>query len=769
MGVAASVTLYAVFTQGVSRLPGVYEPHRLAMLTASTPTGPAAGLSTADLDWLSERVESIDGIASFAYLNTIFQDESGTEPIMGARTSHNFLSLLQIHPLIGRDFAEADTVYRNPDPPLLLSYSFWKAKFGGDPAIVGKRIQLRSPYLVIGVLPESFDFLRLALLQQVDVVGVFERPQRIEHGPGVRMAVARLKEGATLDHIRMQLVRESRRLSGEFPTSNSGLEFKAERLDRALSASHRDAMQLLGYSSGFVFAIAVLNTSLLGLLRISSGARELQLKIALGGSRRVLALELMLRTALAGLAGGGLGLLFATGTIRVAQQRWSTAFPALRLDLVHVTWDLVVIAIVFGVAASLVAASPSIYGLWRHESHTSHLVKGVFGTERFRPFVAVQVALGVLLYAGAILSLRALDRAVQGTVTIDYPYVLTARVDIPISSSGDGYQTFDDSFKGIQAAVGNLPGVVAAGAMSPHIFENRDAVFDLSPTLPIPRFVGEVRIVSGDWMAVSGHRLVSGDKPAPWRPELMTVYGQVLVNESFAKMYRDAGVDPIGRSIVREGHFPGRRDVIVGVVSDARSSLERSSIGAIVYTVDPTNGMHLLVRTTPGRNPEHLGRSIRAIVKRIEPRAAVGEIRTLEDRLLEFAATPRLLSFLFTGFSVMALLMTLAGSYAVATAWATQRTREFGIRLAVGARPEQVAGLVLRQALGTALTGMAIGGAGAFAIARALGSRFDVAAGLDLETVLLASALSGTVAISASLIPARRASTIDPMIALRYD
>lgn len=738
------------------------------------PGGPNQPASKATLVELRERLRSFDAIASYNSWTFTLTGDGEAERLPAVRATGNLFDVLGASPLLGRMLLPADSV-PGAERVVVLSHGFWQRRLGGDPGVVGRTLQLNEgstggPTRVVGVMPPGFAFPTAAeelwAPNPLDPAGPDYQTVYLELvgrlAPGVDVAAAEREIGATVAAL----------CAANAACNPSTLERpRVLPLREALVGPVRPILLLLLGAVGFVLLIACANVANLLLTRAATRERELAIRTALGAGRARIARQLLTESLAIAAVGGALGVLAAvwgSGLLR-------TALPTALVGAADIGVDLRVL--VFAAAAVVLAAVlagvfPAV-GATRASLHAALLDRGGAGAQRARrralgALVVVEFALALVLAIGAGLMIRTFANLSAEDPGFARAGVVSLRVSPPARYDATANL---ELWRELLDRVAALPGVESAGAIhllplgignwgNPLIIEGRPLP-DGEPPRAIdwrsttPGYFETLRIP-----LLRGRLFTSREHEARERV--------VLLNAMAAARYFP-NEDPLGHR-VRTPTFEGEEwATVVGVVGDTKDQTLAGPARPQMYRLHApfTAGMTLMVRAAG--DPLQLAGPIRDIVRTIDGDIAVGDVQLLEQVVAASIAQPRLLTGLLLGFGVLALLLGAVGLYGVMAYGTVQRTREFGVRLALGARAGEVLGLVARDAVRLAGIGVGVGLAGALALTRLLESQLYGVEPIDPIVFAGAAVLLAVVALAAALAPALRAAHTDPMQALRWE
>jgi predicted permease len=709
--------------------------------------------------------------------------------LQGLRVAPGLFTMLGVPALAGRTLGEADETGGPAPSAVIVSYAAWQRYFGGDPSIVGQTIAMANSlapnsqfniegFTVVGVMPKAFVF--------PDANAQFWLPSSWNPSTAGSM-MARLADGATLPAAAAELTGMLRQLRG-----NPALSVELLRARDSVVAPVKPALVVLAFAVAFVLLIACVNVANLLLARAAAREREIGIRLAIGAGRGRVVRQLLTESTLLAVLSGAAGSLIAIGGTRLMRQLASTfarfdlgvqlSFP--RLDEIAVDGSVLAFAILVSLATGLLCGLAPALGLSRPDrlgrlkEYSLAQAGSPAGGRRLRGVLtAAEIALALVLLVGAGLLLRSFAKLTSVDTGYDRQHVLTFQISLPDLPPGAELRTLADE---VVAGLRRVPGIESAAfaRQVPLVAIRESAWFRHSPELstPPPRQppdAPDARLVSQDYFAVLGVRMIAGrgftDADVAGAPRAMVI-NQTLARKEFP------GVNPIGRFV-----YAGRDATpwqIVGIAADVRQfGLDQEPQAQFFADFrqwpsgDPTLftvlGPYFAVRTN--RDAPALMPHIRDIVRRLNDQAGVYNVGTMEQLLANSVSRPRMYATLLGIFAGVAIVLAAVGIYGVIAYAVAQRTREIGVRMALGAQRHEVLALVLRQNVVWILAGLMLGVAGAIATTRYLSTLLYGLTPLDVSTFAMAVALFATVAVIASCIPARRATQVDPAIALRSE
>jgi putative ABC transport system permease protein len=784
LGIGANTSIFSVIS-GVLLKPLPYaNGDRLVLVRQSAPLAgrPDTGVSIKELYDYREQASDFDNLVEYHQMNFDLLKRGEPSRVSTGVVSHNFFDVLGITPILGRTFAEGDD-RPGADAVLVLSYAYWQQKFGADRSIVGQVFQMNDrPHTVVGVLPNVPQYP-----QDNDVyMSVSACPFRAageRQIPENRRAFSILTVFGQLrpDVSRARASRDVAAICGRFVRENTktyraGSGFTATTLSvqDEMTKNARPLLLVLLGTTGLVLLLACANVANLTLARLLRRDRELALRAALGANRRRLIRQLLTESTLLALAGGAVGVVFAASTTSILigfVSRFTTRTSEIGID----PWVLAFTVVLSTLTGLVFGTFPAMASRVDLTSAMKQGTKGAgesLGRRRLQSVLIVaQVAVSVVLLIGAGLLLASFYRLQQVDPGYRAERVLSAEVFTNFSKYPDAtsqlafYQPLIQRLEGEPGvATVSVTNAVPLSTVQPG--SNAFQIEGRAVDDPDRRPTADARVVSPNYFLTVGVPLVAGRAFTDSDKRGGTPV--VVINRAMTR-YWD-GSDPIGTRLSFDN---GRTwGTIVGIVGDVKQfGLDREAV-AQVYTPLPqasagVAGARVLVRTSG--DPLGVARMIRDSVHAIDPDMPVENIRTLDEIRSRYLATPRLTALLLLVFAALAMLVTMTGITGVISTSVSHRTQEFGVRMALGASRESVLAMVVRQGLSLVGAGLLIGTAGAMALTRVLANLLFETTPTDpatLAAVIVAFVLVGVLACSG---PAWRATTVDPMQALRAE
>jgi predicted permease len=777
LGIGANTAIFSV-VQGVLLRPLAYaDPGRILMVNQSAPGSGQAelGFSVPEFMDYRERNRSFSAMSEYHSMWFILLGRPEPVRVQTGVVSDNFFDLLGVKPLHGRTFAAGEDKI-GAAPVLLLSYEFWQSEFGGDPGVVGRVFEMNNkPHTVVGVLPPLPAFPNASQVYMPASACPFRAaPNTLTNRTGriVSHVFARLRDGVTA----AQAADDSRRigveLCGEFPESYPVADRHTVGLEpvaRAFTGDARTPLFVLLATSGFVLLIACANVANLSLARLVRRDRELAVRAALGAGRARILRQLLTENLLLAGMGGLAGLALAAIAVPLLVRYTAQFLP--RAGEITINGPVLLFALAVSVLTGLVFGSR--VPLPDGDALANALKDGSRGTgggrSRLRAALVVgQVAVSVPLLVGAGLALRSLQNLHAVDPGLETSRVLAANVSLNWSR----YQDFPTRYgyweRAMQEAakLAGVQAVALTGKEPLNGLVNFTVPFQLEGQSPAPGVAGPRAtpiVVSEDYFQVIGQPLLRGR--AFQSSDAATAPPVVIVNQAFARRHWPAG-DPVGRRLTFDNGKSWA--TIVGVVADTLQQLDQAAVDEIYTPLRASGGVlvgSVLVRTS--QSPGLLARQLRSALLAVDAQQPVTTVETLLEVRDKSIAPRRLVTTLLGLFALLALGITAAGIGGVLAFSVSQRTREIGIRMALGASRGAVLAMVLRQGLTLVLLGLGLGTVGAWSLSHLMGSvLFGVPPNDGLTFVAVVVVLLA-VAAAACLLPARRATAVRPVIALR--
>ena len=735
-------------------------------------------------DWRAQN-DKLERIAVYNNQSLTLTDGGQALHIVGEAVSADLFPLLDVHPMLGRNF------FPSEDEPgnrvAILSYALWQRQFGSDPSIVGKSITLDGrQYTVVGIMPAGFNFPLLrdntAAELWTTVAKLCETqdgspPMTEQRGNDFLSCVARLKPGASLQQAQAKMDVISASLRQQYPDSNSYIGVSLVPLFKVVVGETRPALLMLCAMAGCVLLIACVNVANLLLARSLSRQKEIGIRAALGASRFDIFRQLLTESGLLGLLGGLTGLLLAVWGIDSLHAFLPANIP--RINEISPDWRVLAftgaVSLVVGMLAGLLPAWRASHGSLASALNetTRGSTEGASGRRTRAALVVVEIVLALVLLASAGLLVGSFMRLQRVQPGFDPGNVLTARVALPDAHYGKPEEAAD-FYRKLLARVATLPGVHAASAAWWIPLSGSEVTFNFdSQERPLPKAqqpIVQVNAIAPDYFKTLRMPILQG-RDFNTRDDIKAPM-VAIVNETFAREYFP-GENPVGKRITPNGSMtPGDPPVreIVGVVGDSHLISLSAKPKPQIYVPHQqfaVQTMSLFVRIE--NDPRGIANAPRNAIAELDKDVPLYRERLLTDYLSASIAQPRFNALLVGLFSAIALLLAAAGIFGVMSYAVTQRTQEIGIRLALGAQRGDILRLIFGEGMRLVVIGVMVGGVLIFALRKLMSSLLYGIGPTDPLTIASVIILLGAVALLACWWPARRASVVDPVVALRSE
>jgi putative ABC transport system permease protein len=781
LGIGANTAMFSVVNSVLLRPLPFDRGERLVVLRQSDTSVADLGLSPLEVqDFRSQAGKSLDGVVEYHSMNFTLLGGPEARRVQTGVVSWNFFDVFGVEPILGRSFRPEDEA-PGAEAVLLLSHDFWTREFGADPTVVGRHFEMNDrPHTVVGVLPSLPRYPDANDVFMPSVACPFRSQPSVAQNRRARMvsAFARLREGVPLARARGDVAAVAERLHTEYPEAfaqEPGYRANLVPVREELVQGARPTFLLLLATVGGVLLIACANVSNLMVARLAGREKELAVRAALGAGRSRLLRQLLTESTLLALAGGALGLALAmlvSGTLATYAARFTPRAQEVRIDGWVLAFTLVV-ALLTGLLAGSLPGLPA----WRRLSEAlgEGGRTGASGRHRLRAGLVVsQLAVSFVLLIGAALALRSFVNLLHVDAGFRTQNVLTASTHLNWSRYGTPEHRVDRErvlafHRGLDERLRAQPGVVEVGhawTFPLNAQFNNDGTFRVEgrpsgdeATLPHAEFRG----ASEGYFRALGVPVLRGrafDQRDDGERGSVVLVSQGLARRQFGSE------DPVGRRLSTDG---GKTwGTIVGVVGDVRNiALDREPRDTVYlpFRQYPGFSSQVFVRTTG--DPQAVSRVLRDAVHQLDPQTAVYAVKTLEDVRSSALGSPRLTAVLLGGFALLALLITAAGLSGLIAFSVSQRTHEIGVRMALGATPAGVLAMVLAQGMRSVVLGLALGTAGALALVRLVSGLLFGVAPTDVLCFVGSGVVLAAVAAVACFLPARRATAIDPQLALR--
>jgi putative ABC transport system permease protein len=771
LGIGANTAIFSVVNAVLLRPLPFKNPSRLVWSWGICPLCDHGAVSPSDfLDYRAQN-HSFESYGAKANGDSLFNLTGNDKPIQikGSMVTAGFFDALGIQPRYGRLFNESDEKTTDPDV-IILSHHLWQDRFGGDPQVIGKTISLDGKSrTVVGALASD-----IPVLTEADLwfPAPFLNPgMQTRHSHFLR-PIGLLKTGVTISQAQSELDAIATRLAAQYPVTNNGWGVKLDPLQNVIVGDVRPAVMVLVGAVALVLLIACANIASLLFARNSARQREIAIRTALGAGRSRLLRQLLTESLVLALAGGVAGIFLANAGVELLKQLGPQSLP--RLDEVNISSTVLAFTFVTAVFTGILFGLGPALKASRRDLTQSLKEGGASGDSRSKhrahnALVVAEVALSVVVLIASGLLLNSFWRLMRVHPGFDPANVLATELSL-VSPHYDDAQRRESFFHQLQDRLQSSPGVNSAGFISelPLSGEANDTFFTITehpPANPNDNDDADFRNIDGDYFATMRIPLLAGRVFD--RQDSAESSKALIVNEPFVKKFFP-NEDPIGKHLnMYEGKPEFVTREIVGVVGGNKHFALQESLRPEMFKPGSFTRMNIVVRSAG--NPAALTAVVRQAIHAIDPDETTSTFRTMDDVISLSAAGDRFNTVLLGAFGGIALLLTAAGIFGVLSYLVAQRTREIGLRMALGAQPQDVLRVIVGHGLRLVLAGLCIGVAAGLVVTRWMSSvLFDVKPTDPLTFTAVAVVLTA-VAFLASYIPARRAMRVDPMVALRYE
>lgn len=779
LGISANTAIFSVVNAILLKSLPYSEPERLVVPVSVNPgRGSDRGSITyADyLDWRNE-TEVFENVAVYSSQSADLTGGGEPERVQVAGVSEEYFAVMGVTPLIGRTFG-ADDFKLNTTRALVISYKLWQRKFGGDPGILEQTVYLNGrPYPVIGVMPRDSQWPDTFDIWSAMAVGPDPGPDLMRRDNMIFSGVARLKRGVSIKQADAAMAGIASRLEQEFPESRKGWTNRAIDLREYIVGDQLQlALMVLLAAVGFVLLIACVNVANLLLARAATREREIAIRLALGSGRVRLVRQLLTESVLLALIGGGIGLLLAVWGVELLTALAPQDVPRIKeiqIDFRVLGFTIatsVITAVLFGLIPALHASKVNLNESLKEGGRSSG--EGARGGRIRSALVVSEVVLSLVLLAGAGLMMRSFMRLQQVDPGFNTNNLLAMSLNCPSKRYPDSAKVIA-FYKSVVDRVSTSPGVESAAVSSAlplgggGFYLGRVFLIEGHPEPPAgPDNPAQWNVMGPGYFETTGIRLLKGrsfDDRDTADSNKVIIINETLANRMFPNE------EPLGKRI-RSWRDENLLREIVGIVSDVRYFGRDDQLRGLVYVPHTQNtwrSMSLTVRTTG--DPTALIGSVRDQIWSVDRDLAVDNPRTMNAILAQSVAPQRFSMMLLAGFAAIAMVLATVGVYSVLSYTVAQRSHELGLRMALGAQAGDVMKLVLMHGMKLTIIGVSIGLASAIALTRLMKSLLYEVGATDPVTFAIVTVLLIAVGLVACFIPARRATKVDPMVALRYE
>jgi putative ABC transport system permease protein len=776
VGIAANTTIFSTVDALLLHPFSFPNQERLLVLWEQNPAVGTVRGSVAPgnfTDW-REQNKTCEQLVAIDQLSFDLSDGTHPERFPGYGVTQGFFDALGVKAAQGRTFLPEESE-PGREQVVVLKNSFWQERFDGDPKLVGKTITLnRKPFTVVGVMPPDFNYPYNAGVMWTPLI--FDRDEQHDRQSHYLRIIGLLKPGVTIGQAQAELHAVAKRAQEQFPETNSGRDIGVVTLTDDAVRGARTGVPILMGAVVFVLLIACANVANLLLVRAVARQRETAVRLALGASRARLIRQALTESAILGILGGTIGLFISMWAIealaRGIPEDYSKFIPG--WNRLGINLNVLFFTFAVSMLAGMVAGLAPVWHSTR--TNLNEALKaggrgdsGRGGHSRIRStLVVAEVALSLVLLVGAGLMVRSFIAMQRADLGIKPENVLALQISLPRDSYEDKNKR-RDFYQQLLGRVGSMPGVMNSGVVSivPFSSSNNSNTFQVVGQAPFTKGAEpyvEIRVTTPGYFDAIGTSLRGG--------RLFTAQDDakagrvILVNETFARKYLP-GQQPIGQRIELGGEEKEIHEII-GVVADVKNDdLDEAPDPAayLPYSQNSYLTMNLIIRGT--QDPTRMVSGVRSEVNALDPAIPVSNIKTISQMIYERVSPKRLMTYILAVFALCALLLASVGIYGVMSYAVSQRTQEIGIRMALGARTADVLKLVVSNGMKLTLIGVVIGLAGAFALTRFLENLLFHVTPTDTVTFIAVATSLIVVALLASYVPARRATKVDPLVALR--
>ena len=781
LGIGANTSVFSVVNAVLLKSLPYHDPESLMLVWGKTSDSRLQDrnqVSATDVADLRNQNTVFEDVATFTGWNPIISGDGVAERVPAIQVGDGFFKVMKGTPLLGRVFTPEEQE-EGKDFVIVLGHALWQRRFGSDPSIVGKKIFLNSrPYTVVGVMGPDFHALPSTLVQPE---GQFYRPVAEAYDDTQRdarhlRAIARLKPGVTIAQAQTEMNVLAERLEQQHPTTNKTQGIHLASITSDTLGNLNRALWMIFGAVGFVLLVACANVANLLLARATARQKEITIRSAIGAARSQLIKQFLTESLLLAFLGGGLGLLIAiwgTSTIEKIGSRINPMFNGFHVDVrvLAFTFGITLITgLIFGIAPALQMSRPNLNESLKEGGRGAG---GVARGNRLRgALVITEIAMTLVLLVAAGLLIRTLVRLGHVDKGFNSQNVLTMSIGLPGLKypKPENYITF---YKQATERISAIPGVKAAGITSvlplSDNFDGRGLAVEDYPKPDGEEITVDLYVVTPDYLRAMEIPLRQGR--AITAQDTAGSEKIALINKTMAEQLW-ANQNPIGKRI----KFPGNDKnpqpwrTIVGIVNDvSQYALDQKPPMQIYLPHEqfPTSFNSIVVKTE--NNPEAVTAAVRNAILSVDKDQAVYNVVTLSELQADSILLRMFFMLLLIVFASLALVLAVVGIYGVTSYSVTQRTQEIGIRMALGAGAADVLKLILRNGLALAIAGVLIGLVGAFALTRLLAILLYGVQPTDVVTFTAVSVTLMAAALAACYIPARRATKVDPLVALRYE
>ncbi|HSL54005.1 MAG TPA: ABC transporter permease [Pyrinomonadaceae bacterium] len=781
LGIGANTAIFSVVYSVLLKSPPFPRADRMVLLWGDDRTEGDSRSQVSHTDIVDYRAQQtlFESITTFNSWTPLLSGAGEPARINAALVGDDFFNVMGTQPFLGRGFLPEEQ-QEGKDQVVVLSHELWQRQLNSDPEAVGKSILLNlRPHTIVGVLPQSFHSLPATLLNKPALLyrPIVEETSESQRSARHLRSIGRLKEGVTIQQAQSELSVIAQRLEAQHPETNTNWGIHLVGLHEDTVRDLQKTLWVLLGAVAFVLLIACANVANLLLARSTQRAAEMTIRTALGASRARLLRQVLTESGLLALLGTAAGLLLAVWGVEVIKVLGSKTIPQLQtvelsLPALAFTFGLSLLtALLFGLGPAWQSSRPDLTEALKADGRG--LGGGTRRTRLRSVLVVSEIAFALVLLMCAGLLIRTVGHLLKVDPGFEYANSLKMDLGLPALRYSTPEKRIE-FYRELTTRVRSLPGVVSAGVITPLPvaggFDSTGIDIEFQPTEPGREPMVDRYIMTPGYLQALNIPLKHGREITTQDDERAPLV--LLVSEGLAARFWP-NQDPIGKRIKLPWN-PGREDepwrTVVGVVGDVKQyGLDKPSTSAVYlpHAQYSVSFMTLVARTSV--EPAEMLGTVKQVVQQLDPDQVPMEVATMQDVMVDSVRTQRFTMFVLAAFATLALALAAVGIYGVMSYVVAQRTHEIGIRIALGARIGNIFRLVMGNALWLALGGIALGAVGAFALTRLMKSLLFGVAPFDVTTFVVVSVALGVVALVASFLPARRATKIEPLVALRNE
>ena len=781
LGIGANTAIFSVVYSVLLKSPPFPRADRMVLLWGDDRTEGDSRSQVSHTDVVDFRTQQslFESLTTFNTWTPLLSGTGDPARVNAALVGDDFFNVMGTQPFLGRAFLPEEQ-QDGKDQVVVLSYELWQRQLNSDPNAVGKSILLNlRPHTIVGVMPASFHSLPATLLNKPALLyrPIAEETSEAQRSARHLRSIGRLREGVTIQQAQSELNVIAQRLEAQHPESNTNWGVHLTGLHEDTVRDLQKTLWVLLGAVAFVLLIACANVANLLLARSTQRAAEMTIRTALGASRWRLLRQVLTESGLLAFLGTATGLLLAVWGVEVIKVLGSKTIPQLQtvelsLPALGFTFGLSLLtALLFGLGPAWQSSRPDLTEALKADGRGSSS-----GTRRARLrsiLVVSEIAFALVLLMCAGLLIRTVGHLLKVDPGFEYANSLKMDLGLPALRYSTPEKRIE-FYRELTKRVQELPGVVSAGAITPLPvaggFDSTSIAIEYQPAQPGHEPMVDRYIMTPGYLQALNIPLRHGREIATQDDERSPLV--LLVSDGLAARFWP-NQDPIGKRIKLPWN-PGRKDepwrTVVGVVGDVKQyGLDKPSTSAVYlpHAQYSASFMTLVARTSV--EPAEMLGTVRQVVQQLDGDQVPMEVATMQDVMVDSVRTQRFTMFVLAAFAMLALALAAVGIYGVMSYVVAQRTHEIGIRIALGARIGNIFGLVMGNALWLALAGIAIGAVAAFALTRLMKSLLFGVAPTDLPTFIVVCVGLALVALLASYLPARRATKVDPLVALRNE